>query len=133
MSETRLPFRLFESGIERLRALIHAGTDTVRDVMTASPSLSGDASPESREGDAGADAAATETDAASDLAPGPGATATAAAALATAIDAQGSADIADHSKASSVVPDGMIVDDASEPVAPDEELGPEPFAPQVGL
>ena len=130
-----LPFRLLDSGLGRLSKLVHASTDVLRS-MIGREAASEAVPPAATEA---ADASEQPGDA---LAPTAslGETAASSAALASALDRQGTADLAEHaasgaakSAPTDVIPDAMIVtgDDQDAP-APDEELGPEPFTPQVG-
>lgn len=138
-----LPFRLFDSVLGRMKKLVDSGTDvamqSVESVQrgeagTAGPASTEDAGSVSRDeanGEASTNDSIGQTEVLST--PRPTETATAAPALATALDEEAKAAIAEHvGDEGGDVTDGLAIKDQSGRVPPDEELGPEPFTPQVG-
>jgi hypothetical protein len=131
-NETRLPFRLFEQGLGAAQNAVHATTRMMQSVIgrgvsaEGAPETQAEAAPSGR---AEAPAPAPEPVAAGR--PAPGKTATAPGALATALDGKAKAALKKASGESSVA-DGLALKDQNGRVPPDEELGPEPFKPQVG-
>ena len=119
--EQRLPFKLFDGALDRMKSMVHAGTDMARSGLSGRHET--------------VTATDGEAESVSSFTPeglDPAATATAAPALATALNAQASEAIAAHVGEKADVTDGLALKDQSGRVAPDEELGPEPFTPQVG-
>ena len=137
-----LPFRLFDSVLGRMKKLVDTGSEVARANITRSAATapqSDDGAASAREADEpkAADVSERASTGAADGtdvldAPAPSETATASAALATALDEEAKAAIAKHAGEDGEVTDGLAIKDRSGRVPPDEELGPEPFTPQVG-
>ena len=153
--EPKLPFRVLDGALTRMKRAVNAGTDVARSALgreraegearqerdePAAP----DPSPQAKTSDAAsagpsasADADAREPACVPD-GPAPDETATAAPALATALDEEARAALAKHAGgAEGTDPERIVGDLAVKPAkagqpAPEEELGPEPFTPQVG-
>lgn len=120
-SEQRLPFRVLDSALGRMKTALDAGTDVAR---TALGRTTGSVSDET----------ADQAHAFVPDGPAPSATATASAALATALNERASAALAAQSgdqpgEAASSITDGLAIDSDDGRVAPEAELGPKP---QVG-
>lgn len=134
-----LPFRVFDGVLSRVKKLVDSGTDVAKQSVRRGDGETAEASPGQEaaskgQSDERANAASGvgETEVLST--PDPTETATAAPALATALDEEAKAAIAEHvgDAKDADVTDGLAVKDRSGRVPPDEELGPEPFTPQVG-
>ena len=133
-----LPFRLFDSVLGRMKKLVDTTSDVARDSVGRGGGALRARAAEGDGEDARSETASSEArDGAPDEpavpgTPAPSETATASAALATALDEEAKAAIAKHAGQDGEVTDGLAIKDQSGRVPPDEELGPEPFTPQVG-
>ena len=128
-----LPFRVYESVLGRVKKLVDTGSDVAKANIRRDGAPRSAGTPERQEtGTSVATSEQSEESAETLSTPAVGETATATSALATALDEEAKAAIAKHAGADAEVTDGLAIKDQSGRVPPDEELGPEPFTPQVG-
>lgn len=134
-TEKGIPFRLLDEGLDGLKRTADVTTNLMLAFVGAGRAETQPVerrSPRPERADTTGRARRSSDDPIAAAKPGPGDTAAAPSALATALDDEAKAAIEKAAGRPGNVTDGLTIEDEGGARAPDQELGPKPFAPQIG-